>query len=68
MGRSESHVVPYFPFYVKDGRTLHVLEAKFQCKGTGFFTNLFRWLSGRPDHHFSMADPGDYVWFFSAVK
>lgn len=65
MGRPERHDVDYFPFYVKDGRTLNILESKYKCKGTGFFTNLFRFLSERPDHHFCVADPGDLLWFLS---
>ena len=65
MSRPQRHDVDYFPFYIKDGRTLHVLESKYKGAGTGFFTNLFRFLSGRPDHHFCMEDMGDQLWFFS---
>ena len=48
MARPERKDVDYFPFYVKNGRTLQLLEGKYDCKGTGFFTNLLRFLSGRP--------------------
>ncbi len=65
MARPESHTVPYFPFFIKDGKTLHVLEDKYKCKGTGFFTNVLRFLSDRTDHHFQIKDPGDRLWFFS---
>ena len=65
MGRPQRHDVDYFPFFVKDGKTLHVLESKYKCKGTGFFTNVFRFLAQRPDHYFCMEDPGDQLWFFS---
>ena len=68
MGRKERKDVDYFPFWIKDGRTLHILEDKYECKGTGFFTNLFRFLGQRPDHHFCLQDPGDRRWFFSTVK
>jgi len=68
MARPERKDVDYFPFYVKDGRTLHILEGKYECKGIGFFTNLFRFLSKRPDHHFSLQDEADKMWFFSEVK
>jgi len=67
MARPERHDVDYFPFYVKDGRTLHILEGKYQCKGTGFFTNVCRFLSQRPDHHFCLRDEGDRMWFFSSA-
>ena len=68
MGRHSKKDVEYFPFYAKDGRTLHILEGKYACKGTGFFTNVFRFLCGRPDHHFSIEDECDRMWFFSETK
>lgn len=67
MGRFEKHDVDYFPFYAKYGRTLRILEGKYQCKGTGFFTNVLRFLCFRPDHHFSIEDPADRAWFFAEV-
>jgi hypothetical protein len=68
MGRHERRDIDYFPFYIKDGRTLFVLENKYQCKGSGFFTNLFRFLSRTPDHHFCIESPGDKLYFFASVK
>ena len=68
MARPEKRDVEYFPFYVKDGRTLHILEDKYGCKGTGFFTNVLRFLSERPDHHFSISAVSDRLWFFSRTK
>ena len=50
MARPERHDAEYFPFYVKDGRTLFILENKFGCAGTGFFTNIMRLLTATPDH------------------
>ncbi|MBW6486023.1 MAG: hypothetical protein K0B01_07760 [Syntrophobacterales bacterium] len=67
-GRGEKHTVDYFPFYVKDGRTLFILESKYGCKGTGFFTNMMRFLCQTPDHHFSLADDADRIYFFSKTK
>jgi len=68
VGRPERHDVDYFPFYAKDGRTLFILESKYQCKGTGFFTNLLRFLSLQPDHYFSITDESDRLYFFSKTK
>jgi hypothetical protein len=68
MARPEKHDVDYFPFYVKDGRTLHILETHYGCKGTGFFTNVMRFLCSQPDHHFCIADDADRMYFFSRVK
>jgi len=68
VGRVERRDVDYFPFYIKDGRTLFVLEDKYQCKGTGFFTNLFRFLSRTPDHHFQILNDSDELYFLASVK
>ena len=68
MGRRERKNVDYFPFFIKDGRTLFILEGKYQCKGTGFFTNVFRFLAGRPDHHFQLKSESDHLYFFTATK
>jgi len=68
MGRRERHDVDYFPFIVKDGKTLFILESKYQAKGTGFFTNVLRFLSLQTDHHFQFKDHSDRLWFFSKVK
>ena len=68
MGRSQRKDVDYFPFYIKEGRTLFVLESKYRCKGTGFFTNLMRFLARTPDHHFQMKTKSDKLYFFASVK
>lgn len=68
MARPERKDVDYFPFIVKDGKTLFVLESKYECKGVGFFTNLCRFLSKTPDHHFCIKDDGDELYFFASVK
>jgi len=68
MGRPERRDVDYFPFYIKDGRTLFILESKYQCKGTGFFTNVMRFLSRTPDHHFQIEKESDKLYFFATVK
>lgn len=68
MARPERHDCDYFPFYAKDGRTLHILEGKYQCNGTGFFTNVMRFLTLQEDHHFCIADEADRMYFFSRCK
>ncbi len=68
MARPERHDVDYFPFYVKDGKTLFVLESKFGCKGIGFFTNVMRFLCKTPDHHFCIAGEQDRLYFFATAK
>ena len=65
MARQERHDVDYFPFYAKDGKTLFILESKYQCRGTGFFTNTLRFLSVTPDHHFCIAEETDRMMFFA---
>jgi len=68
MARPERKDVDYFPFYVKDGRTLFILENKYGCMGTGFFTNIMRFLCQTPDHHFCINDDSDRLFFFSKTK
>jgi hypothetical protein len=68
MARPERHDVDYFPFYVKDGKTLFILEERFGCKGVGFFTNVMRFLCQRPDHYFRIEDDSDRLYFFAKVK
>ena len=67
-GRPEKRTVEYFPFFVKDGKTLFLLENKYECTGTGFFTNVMRFLSSEPDHHVSLADEVSKMMFFAKVK
>lgn len=68
MARKERRDIDYFPFLIKDGKTLFILEGKYNCKGTGFFTNLFRFLSRTPDHHFQIQDEADRLYFFASTK
>lgn len=68
MGRQERHDVDYFPFFVKDGRTLKLLEYYFKATGTGFFTNLMREFSKAYDHYIDISDPFDREMFFVDTK
>ncbi|MBW2596736.1 MAG: hypothetical protein JRC93_12360 [Deltaproteobacteria bacterium] len=65
MARPERQNADYFPFYAKDGRTLFLLESKYGCKGTGFFTNVMRFLTLETHHHVSIQDETDRMYFFS---
>lgn len=65
MARPERKNADYFPFYAKDGRTLFLLESKYQCKGTGFFTNVMRFLTLETHHQVSLQDETDKMYFFS---
>jgi len=67
MARPEKHTVEYFPFIVKDGKTLFVLESQWGAAGTGVFTNVMRFLCSTPDHHYCIEDPGDRLFFFSRI-
>jgi hypothetical protein len=68
MARPERHDADYFPFYARDGKTLFILESKYQCKGTGFFTNVLRFLTLQPEHHICIQDESDRLYFFSKTK
>jgi hypothetical protein len=68
MARPERHDVDYFPFFVKSGKTLDYLELKYGPEGTGYFTNILRFLSTTPDHHFCIKNETDMVIFLSRIK
>jgi len=68
MARPERHDVDYFPFFIKDGKTLYILESKYGCKGTGFFTNLMRFLCRTPDHYFHIKNESDRMYLFATLK
>ena len=65
MARPPRKNADYFPFYAKDGRTLYILESKYGCKGTGFFTNVMRFLTLETNHHVDILDDTDRMYFFS---
>jgi hypothetical protein len=66
-GRPERHDVDYFPFFVKRGKTLNILQSKYGLEGIGFFTNLMRFLAVTPDHHYCIKDEIDRMNFFSEI-
>lgn len=67
MARPERHDVDYFPFVVKRGRTLNILQSKYGLEGIGFFTNLLRFLAVTPDHHYCIANKIDRMNFFAEI-
>ncbi|MDD5065282.1 MAG: hypothetical protein PHQ35_11065 [Phycisphaerae bacterium] len=68
MARKQRFDADYFPFIAKDGRTLFLLESKYKCLGTGFFTNVLRLLTLTPNHHIRIVDESDRMEFFARVK
>lgn len=68
MGRPERHDADYFPFYVKDGKTLFILESKYGLQGIGFFTNVMRFLTRQTDHHICIKDDSDRLYFFAQIR
>ena len=68
MGRPERHDADYFPFYVKEGKTLFILESKYGLKGIGFFTNLMRFLTRQTDHHICIKEESDRLYFFAQIR
>lgn len=53
--------------YVKDGRTLTVLQHKYGLAGIGFFTNLMRILSDTPDHYLNLSSEADRLYMSSKI-
>jgi len=67
MARPERRDVDYFPFFVKRGKTLNILQSKYGLEGIGFFTNLMRFLSLTPDHHCCIEDECERMNFFAEI-
>jgi hypothetical protein len=67
VARPERHDVDYFPFIVKRGKTLNILQSKFGLEGIGFFTNLLRFLGTTPDHYYCIKEEYDRLNFFSEI-
>ena len=53
--------------YVKDGRTLTVLQHKYGLAGIGFFTNLMRLLTDTPDHYLNLSSESDSLYMASKI-
>lgn len=64
MGRPSSRDAPWFPFYIKDGRTLTILLHKHGLAGIGFFTQMMRLLTGTPDHYLCLRNEVDELHTF----
>lgn len=59
MANKLKETVPYFPFFVADGRTFFILKKRYGALGIGYFTELLRLLARTPGHVFSMRDDFD---------
>jgi hypothetical protein len=59
MANKIKDTVEYFPFFVKHGRTLFVLQNKYGLAGIGFFTQVMRWLAQSPGHYYPYNDDFD---------
>ena len=68
MARPERRDVDYFPFYIKEGKTLSILDGKYGCKGLGFFTHLLRLFSRTPNHHIQIEKASDMMYFFVTTR
>lgn len=67
MGRRSRRDADYFPFFVKEGRTLTVLQQNHGLAGIGFFTNLMRMLAAKPGHYISIKDRSDRLYLFARL-
>lgn len=55
----EKNTVDYFPFFIKNGKTLFILKKKWGLAGIGFFTEFLRFLSQEPEHWLCLQDKLD---------
>lgn len=59
MAPKTQETAAYFPFFVKDGKTLYVLQRKYGLSGVGFFVQVLRWLAQVPHHYYAYSDDVD---------
>ena len=67
MARTERNDADFFPFMVKDGRTLFILQTKYGLVGIGFFTQLMRTLCSTPYHVLDLSDPIQHLYILSKL-
>lgn len=67
MARPIRYEADYFPFYVKEGRTLFVLKRRYGLQGIGFFTEVLRLLTRTPYHFIRLQDESDEIYFWETV-
>ncbi len=65
-GRPEKHTVDYFPHYVKEGKTIFILESQFRNDGWAFWYKLLAILSGSENHIIDVRNTAD--WQFLLAK
>lgn len=59
---NQKDTADYFPFYVKQGRTLFLLQHKFGLVGIGFFTQVMRTLTATPGHILDLSSETDRLY------
>ncbi len=57
----------WFPFNCADGRTLTILQQRFQLEGLGFFTSLMMILTKTPRHHLDLSNEVDRIYMYSKI-
>ena len=67
MGRKQRYDADYFPFFVKEGRTLTVIQKLYGLEGMGFFTNIMRMLTRTPYHHVQVKGEADELYFWTTI-
>lgn len=65
MGRNEKNDVDYFPFYCKEGKTMHVIETKFRNDGFAVWVKLLRQLATTDFHYLDLRDELDVIYLSS---
>jgi len=59
--------IDYFPFFVKEGKTLNILQHKYGLEGVGFFTNLLIFLFHAPNHIYSIKEEINRLNFMAEI-
>ena len=65
MGRHEKNDVDYFPFYCKEGKTMHVIESKYRNDGFACWVKILRQLANTDFHYLDLRDELDILYLAS---
>lgn len=65
MGRHEKNDVDYFPFYCKEGKTMHVIESKYRNDGFACWVKILRQLATTDFHYLDLRDELDILYLAS---
>ncbi len=68
MGRKSKNTVQFFPHFVKEGKTIYILERNFGIKGYVFWFKLLELLGSTEDHYVDFKDVDTREYFLAKTQ